>query len=294
MTTTIKTITADEMLAVINNPKAKENIGLFITTESARVITAVTIKTAGINSGLPNNKVTVNDKPLYLVCDNTTGEAWTEETESKFKAYAYLGMFEEGEKFHCKCTTCGMPINEVYHDYDNTLCEDCFQLEYPKQKDWKKACKAEPDECYYTEYTDEGGDDMEFIVVVDDSKSEIDRIELIPYNQDGDEYETISIIDVPSATVPKEVLDWLYENEPYTYMDNIQNEHMYCDIEEWYLHQGGADPEHIGSQMLKDVAYTWTNEFEEKYPSSIWDTPDAGGYFETIEKFVESKLTEQC
>ena len=137
MTTTIKTITADEMLAVINNPK--NSIGLFVS-----------------------NKVTVNDKPLYIVCDNSTGNAWTEETESKFKAYAFLDSYTDGEKFHCVCGDCGLPINDVFIDSEYYRCEECHNIEYPDAIVWETLHNENPDAFYYTEFTED--EDMCFIV----------------------------------------------------------------------------------------------------------------------------------
>lgn len=266
MTTTIKSITADEMLAVINNPK--ENIGLFITTKSSGVITDVTIKTAGNNSGLPNNKVTVNEKPLYTVCDNTTGEAWTEETTEKFKALAFLGEFSEGDTFHCKCTICGIPINEVYHDYDNTLCEDCLQLEYPKQKYWKKAHKENPDECYYTEYSEDPEDQQLIVFVNENTDSPIDKFELIEYNanEQGVIYTTHSFVELDKKFVPADVLQWLEDNEPYIYMDTKINEHLFCDVREWHY-------ENVVDEPFPDFMDAWQNKMDkvmEKYNAAYW------------------------
>jgi hypothetical protein len=197
------------------------------------------------------------------VCDNSVGHAFVEETESRFKAYAYLGMFEQGEKFHCKCTTCGVPINEVYHDFDHTLCEDCLQLEYPKQKDWKKACKENPDECYYTEYNDEAGDDMEFVVVFDDEKDDVmDKFQLVEIVESEEEsaISVIKIVDIGSSVVPIEVRDWLQKHKPYTYMDTFDcNEHMYCDLTETEIAHTEPLPTYIEQfnekmlQLLKNM-----------------------------------------
>ena len=205
------------MLAVINNPK--NSIGLFVS-----------------------NKVTVNDKPLYIVCDNSTGNAWTEETESKFKAYAFLDSYTDGEKFHCVCGDCGLPINDVFIDSEYYRCEECHNIEYPDAIVWETLNNENPDACYYTEFTED--EDMCFIVEEQEGyENPIDKYELIEYEPHYNTTTTTIFIDIDRSKVPADVLNWLYEEEVYDYMDAIITEHLFSDIVERYRNKNNSDDE---------------------------------------------------